>query len=126
MPSGSPGRPARSSTTPSVVTQLTAATARRDSVTAQLSNVRPMLATLGVASMVDSLVDEPQPRAGGQEGAADEKAPQGKAEQDAKADPQQDAKADPQQDAKADPQQEKTGQQKDAPKQQGGNQPRRA
>jgi hypothetical protein len=118
MPSGSPGRPARSSTTPSVVTQLTAATARRDSVTAQLSNVRPMLATLGVASMVDSLVDEPQPRAGGQEGAADEKAPQGKAEQDAKADPQQDAKADPQQ--------EKTGQQKDAPKRQGGNQPRRA
>ncbi|GAB3081984.1 hypothetical protein [Pedococcus soli] len=35
--------------------ELAAATARRDSITAQLSNVRQMLATLGGASMVDSI-----------------------------------------------------------------------
>jgi cell division septum initiation protein DivIVA len=40
--------------------ELTAATARRDSITAQLSNVRQMLATLGGASMVEGLVDEPK------------------------------------------------------------------
>jgi cell division septum initiation protein DivIVA len=40
--------------------ELTAATARRDSITAQLSNVRQMLATLGGASMVEGLVEEPK------------------------------------------------------------------
>jgi cell division septum initiation protein DivIVA len=35
--------------------ELSAATQRRDSITAQLSNVRQMLATLGGAAMVDSL-----------------------------------------------------------------------
>ena len=37
--------------------ELSAATQRRDSITAQLSNVRQMLATLGGAAMVDSLDD---------------------------------------------------------------------
>ncbi len=47
--------------------ELTAATARRDSITAQLSNVRQMLATLGGASMVESLVEEPRSEAPSQQ-----------------------------------------------------------
>ena len=43
--------------------ELAAATARRDSITAQLSNVRQMLATLGGAAMVDGLDDAEQPGA---------------------------------------------------------------
>ena len=39
--------------------ELAAATARRDSITAQLSNVRNMLATLGGASAVGVAVEEP-------------------------------------------------------------------
>jgi hypothetical protein len=38
--------------------ELAAATARRDSITAQLSNVRQMLSTLGGAAMAESLVGE--------------------------------------------------------------------
>jgi cell division septum initiation protein DivIVA len=41
--------------------ELAAATARRDSITAQLSNVRQMLATLGGASMVDGLGADDKP-----------------------------------------------------------------
>ncbi len=41
--------------------ELAAATARRDSITAQLSNVRQMLSTLGGASMVEQLVEAAGP-----------------------------------------------------------------
>jgi hypothetical protein len=47
--------------------ELAAATARRDSITAQLSNVRQMLATLGGASMVESLVEDGRPEDAGSE-----------------------------------------------------------
>ena len=43
--------------------ELAAATARRDSITAQLSNVRQMLSTLGGAAMAESLVGEAAPPA---------------------------------------------------------------
>jgi cell division septum initiation protein DivIVA len=62
--------------------ELTAATARRDSITAQLSNVRQMLATLGGASMVEGLVEETKPETPAQQ-AKDEEA-QGEKGQDRK------------------------------------------
>ena len=45
--------------------ELAAATARRDSITAQLSNVRQMLSTLGGASMVEQLVEAAAPAEAG-------------------------------------------------------------
>ncbi|MDF2145648.1 hypothetical protein [Knoellia sp. p5-6-4] len=57
--------------------ELAAATARRDSITAQLSNVRQMLSTLGGASMAESLVGEvpAEPSAPGDEPQAEVPAP---------------------------------------------------
>lgn len=49
--------------------ELAAATARRDSITAQLSNVRQMLSTLGGASMVEQLVEAAGPAEVGPVGA---------------------------------------------------------
>ena len=75
--------------------ELAAATARRDSITAQLSNVRNMLATLGGGSAVltEEILDGPaepaQPAAGpaadeaGEDRAADEPGEGGEATQDA-------------------------------------------
>ena len=45
--------------------ELTAATARRDAITAQLHNVRQMLATLGAGQVADPFAEpEPQPSSG--------------------------------------------------------------
>ncbi len=60
--------------------ELQAATARRDSITAQLTNVRQMLATLGGATIVNPLADpepevpdpEPEPEAAPTDDAADD------------------------------------------------------
>jgi len=115
--------------------ELTAATARRDSITAQLSNVRQMLATLGGASMVEGLVEEPKPEAASQppkegrapqekgEKAQGEKAQQEKAEQPNK---DEDAQQQQSKDERA-PEQPKAQQKTDdKSQQQGQKQPSRA
>jgi hypothetical protein len=113
--------------------ELTAATARRDSITAQLSNVRQMLATLGGASMVEGLVEEPKPEAASQP-PKDEKAPQdkgGKA-QGEKADQEKAEQPNKDKDAQQQPKDERTPQPKaqqktdDKSPQQGQKQPSRA
>jgi len=124
--------------------ELTAATARRDSITAQLSNVRQMLATLGGASMVGSLVDDPaqgeakdekaqpeQPKAEeGQPQAKDDKAQQQAAKDDkAQQQPKGDQGQQPAKDQKGQEQQQpaKGEQPKDQKaQQQGQKQPSRA
>jgi hypothetical protein len=67
--------------------ELSAATARRDSITSQLSNVRQMLATLGGASMVGTLDEQDAAHAErlAQEASAEDAqaAPEGEAAPDA-------------------------------------------
>jgi hypothetical protein len=67
--------------------ELAAATARRDSITAQLSNVRQMLSTLGGTSLGEVLSQEPVAEAAP---AADEGGP---FDQDAAGEPAAEAKA---------------------------------